>query len=168
MDLRPRTRVLFAAVYLVAQVALIATASSRPEAAFGFRMFSEASRLSIHLRRGVRATAGKGDGPTAVVDVDNGAWNARDALGVVRRFRFSDRVKDARLSTFDVEMAASYGANAQLERLQAALDDVAAHIPDDVETVALVAEVLVRRNGRPPETVRLSSDRRSVATDDGT
>jgi len=56
-------------------------------------------------------------------------------------------------------MHASYGAGAQLQRLAAALEDVAKHIPEDGETRALELEVTVRKNGRPPSVTRLVARR---------
>jgi hypothetical protein len=44
-------------------------------------------------------------------------------------------------------------------RLQAALDDVASHTPDDAETRELVLDVEVRKNGREPYVARLTSAR---------
>jgi hypothetical protein len=57
-------------------------------------------------------------------------------------------------------MHASYGVDAQLFRLQRALDDVVGHLPRDSETKGLAADVSVRRNGRPPVVVHLESARR--------
>ena len=42
-DLGPRARVVFVALWLGVQLALVATASLRPEHAFAFRMFSEST-----------------------------------------------------------------------------------------------------------------------------
>jgi capsule polysaccharide export protein KpsE/RkpR len=49
--------------------------------------------------------------------------------------------------------------NAQLFRLQAALDDVVSHMPDDPRTRALVAEVETVRNGQPGPVVRLRAEK---------
>ena len=51
------------------------------------------------------------------------------------------------LGTLGSRVAALYGVDAQLFRLQGALDDVARNIPEDDETKALVARVAVVRNG---------------------
>ena len=74
-----------------------------------------------------------------------------------RRIRWRDRVHDPALSAFDVTIHASYGSAAQLARLQAALDDVVQHMPDDAETRALVADVTLRKNGREPVLLHLTS-----------
>ncbi len=142
-------RLVFAAVWIATQIALVLTAGSRPDGAFGFRMFSESSTLRLALYRelpgGVR------------VHVDGGTWTAHDAGGMARRFSWYDRVKRPEMSVFDTEIHASYGAAAQLARLQIALDDVAAHVPEDAETQRLLLDVTVRRNGREPYVVHLVS-----------
>ena len=48
-----------------------------------------------------------------------------DAVGVVHRVRWGERVRRPELSRFDATMHASYGARAQIARWQAAVDDVA-------------------------------------------
>jgi hypothetical protein len=142
-------RVVFAAAWIAAQIALVLTAGQRPDGAFGFRMFSESSTIRLSLWREVEG------GPP--VHVDGGVWTARDAGGMPRRFSWYDRVKRPEMGVFDAEVSASYGAGAQLARLQLALDDVAAHLADDAETKRLLLEVVVRRNGREPYLVRLVS-----------
>lgn len=145
-------RLLFAVAWIALQAGLIATASRRPDGAFGFRMFSESSTIKVVLHREVVGA----DGVRTRVHVDDGTWSARDAAGVPKRFSWYDRVWP-NLGIFDREIHASYGEAAQLARLQGALDDVAAHIPEDAETRRLVLEVTVRRNGRAPRTVTLAS-----------
>jgi hypothetical protein len=147
-------RVAFAAAYFGAQALLVATAGRRADRAFGFQMFSESSTISVHLMRRVDAMSGH---DTVLVDAGAGEWSARDAYGKLHHFSWRDRVKEPALAAFDVTLHASYGADAQLARWQAALDDVAAHIPEDAETYALVAEITVRKNGREPHVVELSS-----------
>jgi hypothetical protein len=172
-DLGRKTRVVFAAVYVVAQGALVLTAARRPDHAFGFQMFSEASTMEVHLSRKVvvpadaRSDASQGahraeDG-TVLVPVTGGTWKARDANGDLHRFAWRDRVKDPVLANLDVQVFASYGAPAQLFRLQAALDDVARHTPEDAETLALVADVDVRRNGHEPIRTHLVSAPRPIS-----
>ena len=57
---------------------------------------------------------------------------------------------------FDVTFFASYGVEAQLERWRAALDYVAPRLGRvDAETQALVVDVTLSHNGRPPYRVRL-------------
>lgn len=134
------------------------TASARPEAAFGFRMFSESSTISYSLSREVRGGPGPED--VLVVPVPDGEWSAKDSQGVLRHVSWRDRVKRPELAAFDVTFHASYSARAQLSRLGSALDDVAAHIPDDRDTVRLLLSVTIRHNGREPEVVHLASARR--------
>jgi hypothetical protein len=66
-------------------------------------------------------------------------------------------VRDPIVGSPDHERFASYGVDAQLARLQHALDDVADHIPEDAQTRGLAAVVVVRKNGHEPTTVRLES-----------
>jgi hypothetical protein len=142
-------RLVFAAAWIALQFALILTADRRPDGAFGFRMFSESSTIKLVLYREID------DG--ARVHVEDGTWSARDAGGLTRRFSWFDRVKNPPMSFFDADVPASYGAAAQLSRLQLALDDVATHIPDDAETKRLLLDVTVKRNGREPYVVHLAS-----------
>jgi hypothetical protein len=152
LDLPPRARVVFAASWFAAQGALVATAPMRPDHAFGFQMFSESSTMSIHVSR--RTVDG------AIVDVpSSGEWTARGPDRRPRRFSWRDRVKDPLLSNLDTTMQAAYGAAAQLARVQAALDDIATHLPDDTETRSFVADVTIRKNGRDPIVVHLEKDR---------
>jgi hypothetical protein len=131
----------FAAAWVALQGALIATSGERPDAAFGFRMFSESSTIEVKL---FRETA---DG--ARVEVDGGEWVAKDRDGAAHRISWGSHVKEPNLTVFGVTMHAAYGAAAQVQRWSAALDYVAHHIPEDVETRALELELGVRRNGRP-------------------
>ncbi len=151
-DLGPRARVVFAAGWITVQAALVVTAGSRPEAAFGFRMFPEASTIDVHLLRRVASPTGE-----QTIDVTNGTWVARSPDGSRRTTRWRDRVKVGGLAAFDREIFASYGVDAQLARIQAALDDVALHSPDDAETKQLVARVTVKKNGHAPTVVELTS-----------
>lgn len=151
LDLGTRARVAFAACWLAGQAALVLTASARPDAVFGFRMFPEASTLEIHLSREI---AGR------LVPVPGGEWSARDVSGQLRHFSWHDRVRDPVLSSLDARAFAAYGADAQLARLARALDDVADHLPEDAETIRLRADVVVRKNGREPVTTTLESHRR--------
>jgi hypothetical protein len=147
-----RLRVVFAALWLGGQLGLVATAGGRPDHIFGFRMFPEASTIEIRLWR---ETAG------GLTRAPAGEWSARDAAGQVRHFSWRDRVRDPILAVIDARVFASYGVDAQLARLERALDDVADHLPGDADTRRLVADVLVRRNGREPADVRLESHVRS-------
>ena len=147
-----RGRVAFAVLWLGTQGGLVLTAGRRPDGAFGFRMFSESSTIDVHLARVVK---GRGEVP-----VDDGTWVASDTSGQRRTFRWRDRVPQPALSTFDTPIHASYGSEAQLARLRMALDDVALHTAADADTLELVLEIAVRRNGREPVKVRMVSARR--------
>lgn len=146
--LESRRQLLFAIVWIALQAVLVLTAGRRADAAFGFHMFSESSTLVITLSREI-------DGQ--IVPVVDGTWSAKDQGGLSHRIRWYDRVKRTELGRFGVEMHASYGADAQIERLSAALEDVAAHTPEDAETHRLLLDVVIRRNGHESRTVHLAS-----------
>jgi hypothetical protein len=146
-------RTVFGACWLVGQAVLVLTAAQRPDHAFGFRMFSGADTIEIRLSREVRE---------GVVPAPRGEWHARDARGQLRHFSWHDRVRDPGLASLDTRVFASYGAAAQLARLQHALDDVADHTPEDDETIRLRADVVVWRNGHDPSPLILESHPRQV------
>jgi hypothetical protein len=159
-DLGHRARLGVAAVWIAGQAALIGTGPRRAGGTFAFRMFPEASTIQIQLSREVVAPSGQG---TVRVPVDGGRWLARDRDGVMHRFRWDDRVEDGNLFPWGAPVHASYGAAAQLERLARALDDVADHIPEDAETLRLVADVTVqRRLDTPAKHLELESGWRDV------
>lgn len=139
------------------QVALVLTADRRPDGAFGYRMFTESSTMKLALYREVTAD----DGTRTRVHVEDGVWGARDAGGLRRRFQWTDRVRRRELTVFDAETSAKYGVAASVARLQAALDDVTTHTPDDAETKRFLLDVTVRRNGREPYVVHLAGAERS-------
>jgi hypothetical protein len=145
-------RVVFAALWIGGQAALVLTAGERPDHIFGFRMFPEAATIEIRLWRETAVGAVRAPG---------GEWSARDAAGQLRHFSWRDRVRDPILSSIDARVFASYGVDAQLGRLGRALDDVAGHVPEDAETRRLRAEVIVRRNGGDAATVTLQSRART-------
>ncbi|MDP9000469.1 MAG: hypothetical protein M3O46_10205 [Myxococcota bacterium] len=151
----PGWRVAFATSWIAGQATLVLTAALRPDYSFGFRMFPETSTLEIHLVREVGAER---------LPAAGGAWRARDRRGQLNRFSWHDRVRDPTIGAVDTRVFASYGVAAQLARLQRALDDVADHIPDDVETSRLGADVWVSKNGGDPYIVTLLSHRRLVRT----
>lgn len=153
LDVGPRARFGFAACWVALQAGLVLTASCRPDGIFGFRMFPEASTMQFELERVVAGVA---------VPMAGGGWSARDASGQLRHFSWQDRVRDPVLSAPGVRVFAAYGADAQLARLQRALDDVAVHEPEDAETQRLIARVQVWRNGRGPESVVLESATRET------
>jgi hypothetical protein len=144
-------KVAFAAAWIGAQIALITTSGSRPDGAFGFRMFSESSTIEVRLFR--QLDEGKR------VEVPDGEWVAKDATGAAHRISWQSRVKEPNLTVFGVTMHASYGAGAQVQRWSAAVADVARHIPDDAETRALELQMTVRKNGRPPAVTRIVARR---------
>jgi hypothetical protein len=144
-------------VWVTTQIALVITADRRPDAAFGFRMFSESSTLKLALYREVIGD----DGQPARIHVDDGVWSARDGAGASHRHAWNERVRRQELATFDVEMNAKYGVDAQLARLQAALDDLATHVPEDAETRRFMLDVTVRKNAREPYVVHLASAERA-------
>jgi hypothetical protein len=149
----PHGRVAFAGLWIAGQVALILSAARRPDHSFGFRMFPEASTMEIHLLRELRRGA---------VATPRGEWDVVDPQGRSRHFSWRDRVRDPVLARLDRRVFASYGVDTQLARLQRALDDVADHVPEDLETLRLRADVLVWRNGREPSAVTLESHPRRL------
>ena len=146
-----RARVAFAGFWIVGQASLVLSAPLRADRAFGFRMFPEASTMEIHLAREVGGER---------LPAPRGVWNAHDRHGKLNPFAWRDRVRDSTLGVIDARVFASYGVDAQLARLQRALDDVVDHIPEDAETTRLCADVLVWRNGRDANLVNLLSHRR--------
>jgi hypothetical protein len=154
LDLKPASRGLFVLLFLVVQVAGIGWGQRAPDHVLGFQMFNESSRIHVELFREVERKRGR-----VLLAVPDGRWQARDAAGKLRDHAWQDRVKSSRLSTFGVWMHANYGLDAQLFRLQAALDDVAAHIPEDKQTRALVLVIEAMHNGRPARTIQLRAER---------
>ena len=154
LDLSPRLRPVFFCVYLVTQGVLLYRAQKSPDLVFGFQMFNASSDFKISLFRKV-----KHRGRSRVVPVQSGAWEAKDSTGARHTFRWQDRVHYSRLATLNQFAHAAYGLDAQLFRLQAALDDVVRHLPGDEETLALIAEVDTLKNGREAGHVRLQANR---------
>ena len=153
-DLGPRARVAFAVAWLAAQVALIATAGLRPEHAFGFRMFSESTTAEMHLYR--RTFDGE------LVSEESGGWWTRSQSGARVHLSMRDYIDAPELSFYDLRMPASYGQQAELWRLQQAIDQVLDRLgSDDVTTAAFVVDVKLRHAGGPPRTVRLESHSRA-------
>lgn len=148
LQVGPRARVGIAACWISGQAALVLTAPLRPDHIFGFNMFAEASTIEIHLAREVGGQR---------VSAPRGKWHAHDAGGQLLAFSWENRVHDPVLGTIDTRVFASYGVDAQLARLQRALDDVADHVPDDAETDRFAADVSVWKNGREPSTISLFS-----------
>jgi hypothetical protein len=164
VELGPRARLAFTALYLALQVVLIGTGGRRPDHAFAFQMFSESTTAKLELLREVEAPSGHG---TIMVPAPHGEWTALDADGARHRFEWRDRVKSPTLSSFDATFEASYGQETILARMQAALDDVTAHLEGDAETRRLVARVTLRRNGREPVVARVTGPQRPPAVHAG-
>ncbi|MEO8797612.1 MAG: hypothetical protein ABI551_06990 [Polyangiaceae bacterium] len=156
MSIRPIivARALAAFVYGSVQIALVLTAAHRPDGSFGFRMFNESSSVRARLSREIEAPSGDG---TIRVPAPGGKWRARDAEGDLHRFDWYDRAKSGALVGLDSMQHASYGADTQVERLHAALGDLATHVQGDSETKALVLEIDVSHNGRPPVPVTFTA-----------
>ena len=131
----------------------IAWGQRTPDHALGFQMFNESSRLTIHLFREVERKRRR-----VLEPLPDGRWQAPDSSGHQRSYAWHERVRYAPLNVLGQSKHARYGLGAQLFHLQAALDDVMRHIPDDTTTLALVAEVETMRNG-VPGSVRLRAER---------
>lgn len=155
LELGSRTRLLFVVAFLGLQLGLILTADERPDRVFGFRMFNESSSIKFELYREVEKRRKR-----RLLPVVDGAWQARTPSGEVAEFRWRDRVRYASLTRPARFVHAPYGLEAQVFRLQRALEDVAAHIAEDSETLALIAEVELVKNGRPAGHVTLRGERR--------
>ena len=153
-ELARTARLAFVVVFLGLQIALILTAELRPDRIFSFRMFNESSKLSFELFREVQ-----GRRALRPVSVPNGVWQARTPAGELAEFRWTDRVRFPSLRTPSVFKHSPYGLDAQLFRLQKALEDVAAHIPQDTDTRALIAVADTLKNGRPAGRVTLRAAR---------
>lgn len=138
--------------WVALQLALIVTAGRRPEHAFGFRMFPEASTISYSLARVVRTSAG----PREIV-VKDGHYFVRHDDGSVRHYEWRDWIPQRALGAFDREIFASYGAAAQLSRMSLALEAFARYVGDDGETERFVLHGYVKRNGGAPEPFRFES-----------
>lgn len=155
LDVPLAARAPLALAYLLLQAGLVVTAGRRPDNAFGFRMFKESSTIRVELGREVESPSGHG---TIVVPLGaSGTWTAKDREAGAHRFSWRDRVRDPILSRVGTTVPAAYGVDAQMSRLAAALEDVAAHTPEDTETRRLVADVTTQRNGRDATTTRLYS-----------
>ncbi len=135
------------ASWLGVQATLIATSGARPEHAFGFRMFGEASYLQYTLSRVVR------DGDRLhEVACPNGQYVASG-----RSFDWHTWVRQTGLGTFDRKLFASYGIAAQLARLEAAVHSFAEHVPGDRQTLRFVLSGWTQRNGGPELPFRFES-----------
>ena len=154
LDLPRNARAPFFCAYLAAQIAVLIWAERSPDFVFGFQMFNASSNMTISLFREVRHK-----GRVKLLPVEGGSWQAKDEHGAAHVFHWQDRVHDGVLGTLDTSVHASYGLEAQLYRLQFALEDVAAHTPEDHETRAWVAHVETLKNGRDHGETRLRAAR---------
>jgi hypothetical protein len=132
----------------------IAWGQRTPDHALGFQMFNESSRLTIHLFREVARRRQR-----VLIAVPDGHWQAPDANGQLRNYAWGDRVRYFPIRALERSVEARYGLAGQLFHLQAALDDVARHIPDDSVTLALVAKVETIRNGVPGSALELRAEK---------
>jgi hypothetical protein len=151
LDLSPRARTVFVVAFLGCEALLIATAGSRSDRSYGFRMFPETSSVVVHVAR--RLDEGK-EAPIA-----NGRWEAHDCGGKPHSFVWSKMVRSPAPSKLDAPTGAPYGVEAQVERTRGALRWVADHVPDDCETRAFVAKVEMKRNGQSIGSVDIEAVR---------
>jgi hypothetical protein len=147
-------RAAFVVLFFGLELFGIAWGQRAPDKALGFQMFNESSRITIRLFREVERRKSR-----VLLPLPDGRWRARDASGKLRDYAWVDRVRTFPLYVLGESVHAPYGLNAQLFRLQAALDDVARHTPEDTRTLAFVAEVETIRNGRPGPTLRLRAEK---------
>lgn len=117
-------------------------------------MFNETSRLTIHLFREVQRKKKR-----VLVPLPDGRWQAPDASGHMRDYAWQDRVRYSPLDVLERSVHARYGLAGQLFHLQAALDDVVRHLPEDGTTLALVAKVDTLQNGSPGPQLELRADK---------
>jgi hypothetical protein len=148
-------RAAFVVAFFGLELVGIAWGQRAPDHVLGFQMFNETSRLTIHLFREV---AGK-NRKRVLVPVPSGRWQAADASGQLRDHAWQDRVHYSPLNELERSVHARYGLAGQLFHLQAALDDVVRHIPDDTSTLALVAKVDTVQNGVPGAALQLRAEK---------
>jgi hypothetical protein len=131
------------AVVVLAQLFFVARGYWADHREFAFQMFPESSTWEADI---VRVTA---DGSRLPVDEP---WSG---------YRWSELVVGRGLGSAGSRHHADAGLDNQLAFLDAALDYVADHTPDDRETVYLEAVVTTWHNADEPSVVVLRSDRRS-------
>jgi hypothetical protein len=123
---------------------LLVRGGSDPHKLFGFRPFNESDTWQAEI---VRVGA---DGSRRAVH--DGTWAYDwDDLVAARKLRSPWRGQHA-----------PAGADAVVDFLDRALEWVIDRIPDDPDTVALEATVVLTRNGRGPEIVSLRSPERPL------
>ena len=131
------------ALVVVVQLCFVARGYWADHREFAFQMFPESSTWQADI---VRVTA---DGTRVPIDEP---WAG---------YRWSAMVVGRGLGSAASRHHADAGLDNQLAFLDAALDYVADHTPDDRETVYLEAVVTTWHNADPPTVVVLRSDRRS-------
>jgi hypothetical protein len=151
LDLGPRARLVFLGLFFGSEIVLIATAGMRSDRSYGFRMFPESSRITVHLSRRL-------DGDR-LVPVEGGRWQARDCSGSPHSVVWGRLVRSPAPWRLDQSVPAPYGVESEVHRTKDALVWVAEHTPEDCETRALVAKVEARRNGRDPYEIDLEVPR---------
>jgi hypothetical protein len=152
--LAPFARAAFVVAFFGLELAGIAWGQRAPDHVLGFQMFNETSRLTIHLFREVERKQKR-----ALLPVPDGRWRAPDANGKLRDYAWQDRVRYSPLDVLEKSVHARYGLAGQLFHLQAALDDVVRHIPEDESTRALVAKVDTMKNGVPGPQLQLRAEK---------
>lgn len=150
----PFARAAFVVAFFGLELAGIAWGQRAPDHVLGFQMFNETSRLTIHLFREVERNRKR-----VLLPVADGRWKAPDANGKLRDYAWQDRVRYSPLDVLEKSVHARYGLAGQLFHLQAALDDVVRHIPDDESTRALVAKVDTMKNGAPGPQLQLRAEK---------
>ena len=130
---------------IAAQLAFVVRAYFADHREFGYQMFPESSTWQAEI---VRVTA---DGTRIPI---SDRWNG---------YRWGDLVTSRGLSSPSVRQHADAGLDNQLAFLDAALDYVAEHTPDDTETQYLEAVVTTWHNTDEPDVVVLRSADRSLA-----
>ncbi len=149
-DLSPRSRTLACALFFGGELLLVATAGMRSDRSYGFRMFPEASSITVHVSRRLA------DG--TLVPIEKGRWQARDCSGEPHAFVWGKMVRFPAPARLDAPVGAPYGVESELHRTQDALRWVVDHA-GGCETRGLVARVDSRRNGRPADEIDLEANR---------
>jgi hypothetical protein len=151
LDFGARGRTIVCAVFFGSEALLVATAGMRSDRSYGFRMFPEASSITVHVSRRLA------DG--TLVPIERGRWHALDCNGGAHDIVWGRMVRPPAPWRLDAAVPAPYGVESEIHRTHDALRWVLDNTPQDCETRALVARVDARRNGRPPEEVDLEADR---------
>lgn len=146
---------MFALLFFAAELALIVSAPLRVDKVFGFEMFNGSSDIRIELYRRIRRR-----GKLVEVRVQGGTWIAPDASGTPHQFYWGHLLRGTRLTRLDETRHAKDGVDAQVYHLQRALDYAITRIPEDAQTVALVARVQGVHNGHTPVELVLESQTR--------